>query len=357
MRRALYFAALTLVTALLASACGPWFSFRFRAGVDHIKIPHAKHAAAKVECIACHSDIYDAPDLKKHVLPKEDDCLSCHRAEKDKGNCQFCHTDVSKAAPWPVIAEPSLRMSHAKHIDLVKEKCDTCHTALPNPLRAAEAAPAMAACLNCHEHKVEYDEGRCNGCHVDLQRKPLEPISRFTHQGNFVREHARPARAATATCAECHEQTFCSDCHANTVSTKIEDKQFERVDRDFIHRNDFLSRHSVEAQADPVTCARCHGTSFCDSCHRAQNLTPQATNPRDPHPSGWLWPASAQFHGVEARRDISQCAACHDQGTQSICLDCHKVGGSGGNPHPAGWTARHGRNEIARNGMCVACHQ
>jgi hypothetical protein len=32
------------------------------------------------------------------------------------------------------------------------------------------------------------------------------------------------------------------------------------------------------------------------------------------------------------------------------------VGGIGGNPHPAGWTDRHPRSEIAQNGMCGYCH-
>jgi hypothetical protein len=349
--------ALLVVGSLIVGACGPWLTIQLHYKTDHIRVPHAKHALAKVECIACHDEIYDAKDLSQHVLPKEEKCLECHREEKAKGNCTYCHSDVTRAEAWPEIAQPTLVMSHAAHIDRVKEQCDACHKTLPNPTRAVAASPPMAACLGCHEHQRDFDEARCNRCHVDLTRSPLKPLSAYSHQGNFVREHARPARAAGASCAQCHEETFCSDCHEKTVATKIENKLFERVDRDFIHRNDFLGRHSVEAQADAAMCRRCHGSSYCENCHRAQNLLATATSPRDPHPQGWSWPGSAQFHGIEARRDINRCAACHDEGTRSICVDCHKVGGIGGNPHPAGWSARHGRDEIARNGMCVACHQ
>jgi hypothetical protein len=348
--------ALLVAAAGLAAACGPWLTLQLAYRSDHIRVPHAKHALAKVECIACHDEIYDARDLSQHVLPKEDKCLECHREQKEKGNCTYCHSDVTKAQPWPAIAEPTLHMGHAGHIDRVKERCETCHKTLPNPTRAVAAAPPMSACLGCHEHQRDYDEGRCNLCHVDLTRSPLKPLSDFSHQGNFVRAHAGPARAAGASCAQCHDQTFCSDCHQKTVATKIEDKLFERVERDFIHRNDFLGRHSVEAAADAPLCRRCHGSSFCEDCHRQQNLAGAGTNLRDPHPPGWSWPGSAQFHGVAARRDISQCAACHDQGARSICVDCHKVGGIGGDPHPAGWSARHGRDEISRNGMCLSCH-
>jgi hypothetical protein len=337
------------------AACAPWLSIRLPYKSDHIKVPHALHANGKVECIACHDELYDAKDLEKRVLPAESKCLECHREQKSKGQCSFCHTDVGKAEAWPA-RTPTLRMSHAGHIDRVKEDCHVCHKTLPNPLRAEDATPPMSACLSCHEHRRDYDEGRCSVCHLDLARFPLKPVSLFSHQGNFVREHGRSARAAEATCAQCHEQTFCSDCHANTVSLPVEWKFPERVDANFIHRNDFIDRHAVESQADPASCRRCHGTTFCADCHRKQNLTPQAQNPRDPHPNGWSFPGSAQFHGTEARRDINQCAACHDQGARSVCVDCHKVGGIGGDPHPLGWSSRHGRGEITHSSMCLACH-
>jgi hypothetical protein len=124
-----------------------------------------------------------------------------------------------------------------------------------------------------------------------------------------------------------------------------------------MHRGDFLGRHSVEVAADPASCRRCHGQSFCDSCHQAEGLTAQAKNPRDPHPAGWSIPGSRDFHGPAARRDIASCAACHDQGARSNCVDCHRVGGIGGNPHPPGFTQRHDRAEIRRTGMCLYCHQ
>lgn len=350
MRRALVAAA-----ALLA-ACAPWLTIRIGGGADHIRVPHAKHAAAKVECLACHEELYDQKELAQRVLPGEDKCLECHREEKQQGKCSMCHTDVKRAQPWAPAA-PTLKMSHADHINRVKEDCTVCHKTLPNPLRAADAAPPMSACLSCHEHKAQYDQGRCSQCHTDLTRYPLAPVSLFSHQGNFTRDHARAARAADATCAECHEQTFCKDCHASTVMEQIEFKFPERVDLDFIHRNDFLGRHSVEAEADPASCRRCHGSSFCEDCHRQSSLTSTASSPRDPHPPGWAFPGAAEFHGTAARRDIASCAACHDQGARSICVDCHKVGGIGGNPHPAGWSQRHGRDEIAHNGMCLGCHQ
>src|SRR5262249_13459450 len=151
--------------------------------------------------------------------------------------CDRCHTDARRAAPWPA-AEPALKLSHAAHIERVKEDCSVCHKKLPEPVRSPDAAPTMASCLSCHAHADGYRNGDCASCHLDLRRYPLVPVSLFSHRGDSLHEHARAARSAPEGCATCHEQTFCADCHARTVSQRVELKFPERVDRDFIHRDD-----------------------------------------------------------------------------------------------------------------------
>jgi hypothetical protein len=342
-----------LAIALLAVAsCSLRVNDPSRVG-DHIKAPHERHALAKVDCITCHESIYDAKTLDGQFLPTEKVCLGCHREAKEQGRCEMCHTDVRRAAAWPA-PSPMVQLSHADHLERTKDDCKTCHRQLPEPLRTPSTRPTMDACLGCHQR--DYDQGRCKLCHTSLERFPLAPLSEFTHQGSYVERHAGDARASASACSTCHEQSFCADCHAKTVAMRIELKMPERVESDFIHRADYVGRHAVDARAEPATCRRCHGSSFCDSCHQVQNLTPFGTNPRDPHPPGWAYPGAGEFHGTAARRDITSCAACHDQGARSICVDCHKVGGIGGNPHPPGFTDRHPRAEIARNGMCLSCH-
>ena len=347
---------LALAIVVLAPACASWWWGGAPSSEmgDHLRVPHARHAAAKVECVACHDAVWDSKALGDPVIPAEKTCMSCHKERKRE--CSMCHTAVRKRPSNVARPLPSVRMSHADHLPRVKEDCRACHVQLPEPMASVATKPSMSACLACHEHQVEYAAGRCDGCHRDLSSYALKPVASFSHAGNFVREHARPARAAPATCASCHDQTYCTDCHASTVGLRVETKFPERVDRDFIHRNDFVSRHAIEAHADPVSCARCHGKSFCEGCHTAQNLTQRGSNPRDPHPPGWALPGSTSFHGTEARRDISSCASCHDQGAASNCVGCHKVGGIGGDPHPSGFASRHDRAEIGRNGMCAACH-
>jgi hypothetical protein len=341
-------ASLTLACATLATRLGPELT-------DRLKIPHGKHGEAGVACDACHEKVASSPSLAVSLIPAMDKCGECHEVGDDK-TCGMCHThpDSPEARARP---NRHLNFPHDKHLANaeIKGECARCHTALPEPAKPVDVVgPSMAVCTACHNHEADYDEGRCSKCHQDLGRFQLRPVADFSHRGDFLKEHPLAARSTVA-CAQCHDQTFCTDCHAKTVAARAEVKFPERIGRLFIHRNDFVSRHTVEARADQARCQRCHGVSYCQSCHASQGLSSQGDTTRNPHPPGF-GAAGPTSHGPAARRDIVSCAACHDQGAASICVDCHKVGGVGGNPHPTGWTTRHNADELKRNSMCLACH-
>lgn len=337
--------------ALTLAACAGFYDGVFDRA-DHIKVPHARHLKAEVDCSTCHETIFDSTNLTTVDLPKEKKCTGCHKEEKEKGNCGFCHTRPDQ--PATLTGHPrTLKMNHSEHIERVKEDCTVCHKTLPNPLRTEGMAPKMEACFGCHNHQVNWDKGECEVCHLDLTRYGLKPVTAFSHKNNWLHDHNLEARSGAQVCANCHEQSFCTECHAKTQGLRIDLQLPERVDRSFIHRNDWLSRHPVEAQADPAMCQRCHGTDFCASCHQKNGLQPGAPSGLNPHPAGF---GQGQQHGVAARADIVSCAACHDQGAASICVKCHQVGGVGGNPHPASWLLRHPHEEIGKNAMCQVCH-
>jgi hypothetical protein len=334
----------------------------FAPDADEIKFSHARHAKAKVECLACHESIYDAKDLKGSFLPKEAKCLECHKKEKETGNCVMCHSEPKLAATWPR-REPGVKIDHAKHIELTKEDCTKCHFALKEPGIDVKISAGHDACLSCHEpHGKQFDGAQCNGCHVDLKRYQYKPAAELSHQGDFLRQHQVAAKAAGASCASCHEQNFCLDCHGRTAMAAPGVGMQDRPDRSFIHRNDFFSRHSVEAQADPASCQKCHGAtagqSSCMQCHTAQHVSTASLSPRNPHPAGWALPGAGNgFHGDAARRDATSCMSCHDQGAQSNCVSCHKVGGVGGDPHPITFGKRHSLAEARSSAVCLTCHR
>jgi hypothetical protein len=275
--------AAVVAVALASAACASlWSALGRRA--DGIKMPHGRHVAAKVDCLTCHETIFDAEVLSEADLPREKVCLQCHRQEKEKGNCGFCHTEPHAPATH-AHRERSVAMSHAKHLSLekVNEDCRVCHIDLPEPARPS-VKPPMAACNACHRHEEEYASATGPATPTSARRAvPLTGFSRTLP--------ARNRRTRAEPCATCHDQTFCAECHARTAPAKVAALWPERVDRNFIHRGDFVGRHDVEARADAATCLRCHGTSFCESCHRTRGLSSLAGNPRDPHPTGFSGPA------------------------------------------------------------------
>ncbi len=320
--------------------------------------PHSKHDS--LDCTDCHGDVAKSTRLGEAPLPGQAKCEECHD---------------SKAADAPGQAIRGLRpreanvyqitFNHADHVKRIggKSPCATCHKPddLPEPGPARDWTPPMEVCTSCHHHEQEVAEARCQPCHVSLRRYPLKPIEAlagFSHQGNFTLEHRNIAKNSAATCAQCHDQTYCARCHATaTEPVRPFIRWPEEVQANFIHRSDFVSRHQLEAAADPASCRKCHGSFFCESCHREMGVASGDLNAnfgRMPasHRSG-TWSTE---HGRAARLNIVSCAGCHDQGAASVCVQCHKVGGPGGNPHPAGYASHHKLSDTQNNAMCRVCH-
>jgi hypothetical protein len=316
---------------------------------------HAKHEGV-AECTDCHGDTAKSTRLGQAPLPGPAKCEECHDAKA---------ADVPGQAIRDLKAKPKgdyqLTFNHAAHLAQIKDKnaCAVCHKSLPEPGATRDWSPPMETCTSCHHHQKEVAEARCQPCHVSLRRFPLKPIEAlagFSHDRNFVREHRDLAKNSAATCAQCHDQTYCATCHANaTVPMRPEIRFPERVEANFIHRSDYVSRHMIEAAADPASCKKCHGSFFCESCHQEQGVARKSLNvdPRNPHPPGWT---ARTAHGRAARQNIVSCSACHDQGAASVCVACHRSGGIGGNPHPPGYTSQHKLTDINNNPMCRVCH-
>ena len=113
--------------------------------VDQVRFSHATHERAKVACLACHEEIYDAKTLDARYLPPEAKCLECHKEKKAQGDCGFCHRDAAHPGPYPQVVR-SLRLSHADHIERVKEDCTRCHQKLTELVSAESTVPPMSTC-------------------------------------------------------------------------------------------------------------------------------------------------------------------------------------------------------------------
>ncbi|HVP67676.1 MAG TPA: cytochrome c3 family protein [Anaeromyxobacteraceae bacterium] len=332
---------LVVLLAALAAACANQGKKTEAAPPPPYKFPHSIHLEAGVACLECHSPIPKSTHLQANVI----DVKLPTKSEV----CGNCHDPIPTYSPVQRF-EPAVNFDHAAHLPRVNGDCARCHVKFTEAGDTVKPVPPMKACTSCHQHAQDFAVGRCQPCHIDLKRFPYKPIAEYSHAANFLQEHGKWARQSISTCASCHDQTMCSQCHTATTRPLPPSVQFpEKVTADFIHRGDWISRHAMEQQSNPASCLRCHGPGYCESCHTFQGVAPGGSSTRDPHPSNWVG-----THGPIARANIASCAACHNQGAASICVGCHAPGGVGGNPHPPGWKAPSGAT--SSNPTCRICH-
>jgi hypothetical protein len=217
----------------------------------------------------------------------------------------------------------------------------------------------------------------CTECHRDANVSP-------NHQAAWNAEHRQVAVKPDAPCADCHEQSFCTDCHfGGGIDAGLHVSQDRGPNyKPKSHRSSFLEVHPIAAFDSPNSCQRCHPTSFCSDCHarfQPQDLMFQShrkgwsdrpaggggpkhsTFPPDScgtcHPNSVLpshvWSGS---HAREARRNLPTCQSCHSDG--ETCLKCHSAkSGLRVNPHPDNWGSIQGKlNKAAGKRTCVKCH-
>jgi RNA polymerase subunit RPABC4/transcription elongation factor Spt4 len=123
-------------------------------------------------------------------------------------------------------------------------------------------------------HPQELSAGRpiCSECHTtDVAGGALKTFASFDHTSTFVKDHRFPASQDANTCASCHAQAFCTDCHGGKVAVKPAIALSDRPDRESPHRGDFMTLHRMEGKMDPSACYTCHGRANndkCRACHR-----------------------------------------------------------------------------------------
>ena len=311
---------------------------------------HRAHVLKGVNCLLCHRGVDAEQGPSPMHMPEDKDCLSCHEKPHNPNPCGACHTSPHVRAGVQAARE-HLKFEHAKHAEAVQGNCIRCHIDVAEhdgPLR-----PSMATCFGCHEHEKQWSINDCDGCHVDLQMEHVPPASHVVHGPDFMREHGVRAASEMGLCQSCHTERTCAGCHGVTIAALPSRLHFDEPQRADMHRAGFASRHSLEAKSDPAMCVTCHTESSCQSCHARSGVVAGSGN-HSPHPAGWVGlPGQSNTHGPAARLDPVGCASCHGGTGEQLCVDCHRVGGPGGNPHPADFSSSRSKSELP----CRLCHQ
>jgi predicted CXXCH cytochrome family protein len=341
--------SLLLVVAIVASACAGVLGIRREPAHP---FEHRGHVLKGVGCLECHQGVGSAGDRGALHFPSADDCRRCHEKPHDERTCELCHGE-SHVRGGAELARRHLRFEHSAHMTAAKGDCVRCHVEVgvdrPEALR-----PKMATCFGCHQHEDQWRTRDCDGCHVELAAEGTLPSSHLVHEGDFVREHGVRAASARDLCASCHSERQCAGCHGVGVVPALPARlAFDKVALTGLHRAGFRARHALEARTNPGLCTTCHSERSCIDCHTASNVAP-ATASRSPHPPGWLVTSrGGGAHGVQARLDPMSCASCHGGAGEQLCVDCHRVGGPGGNPHGRGFSSN---LDKVRDVPCRFCH-
>ncbi|HAM34125.1 MAG: hypothetical protein A2Z26_00955 [Deltaproteobacteria bacterium RBG_16_66_15] len=199
-----------------------------------------------------------------------------------------------------------------------------------------------------HKGYMDLKPGECTECHQGSDVVP-------NHGAFWMKEHRLPAQKATSNCADCHQQSWCLDCH---VGGGIEPDLKKSLSRrgEYMpktHRSDFVSIHSVKAADNPQNCYRCHESSFCSDCHgRTRQKGNMNIRSHRKAGSSQLYDWNSD-HAAEARRNLQSCESCHPDA--DVCVVCHRSGLT--NPHPRNWRDISKRYKDESGGRtCRKCH-
>jgi hypothetical protein len=340
--------AVFCTVALFVAACAGILGIKPRGPSP---FEHRAHVLQGIACITCHAGMETAGDEGPLHLPDTASCVSCHQEPHTTQRCRDCHGD-----PYTEVEltgnRRHLRFSHAEHLKELPGGCVSCHREVANvgaPLRTR-----IDTCLECHADDDRFTRSNCDTCHVDLSMDPRPPRSHMIHGPNFIDDHGPMAASSRDTCASCHSERFCSQCHgASTPALPWRLNPSDPMSAS-VHRAGFRARHAEESRLDPGSCATCHSETFCSDCHVESGVAAIGATPSgSPHPENWvsIGPGGNE-HGRAARRDPASCASCHGGAGEMLCVSCHQVGGIGGSPHAPGWSSRQDLSDTP----CRLCH-
>jgi len=236
---------------------------------------------------------------------------------------------------------------------------------------------SAAWALTSHKDYATMETKDCNTCHQSSEVTQ-------NHGPFWVKEHRLYKEQLPNNCADCHQQSFCLDCHTGGGIDR--DLHVSNSGVDYTpksHRTDFREIHPIKSADNPQSCYRCHDSKrFCNECHTKFNpndlrieshrkgwsdlragqggpkhATFTTTQCQQCHPDSVLpkheWTAS---HAREARKNLMSCETCHSDG--DVCIKCHSAkSGLRISPHPRNWGRVSGKLSRASNDRtCIKCH-
>lgn len=310
----------------------------------HIPLAESGFDLARIQAMDIPVDHADGDFiLAVHGEAAEDNldrCATCHT----QNLCTSCHVDTGRdeiqdmpmapegmevptvSAFYPVPPSHEDGVWESQHgVGASVGRCATCHTSNDCAACHVEPLPSSAAAFPDRDQVVAPGVGV-------MAHAPNSHESLF-----FIDAHTTLASTDGGSCAVCHQESFCVECHDGPSTGGY-------------HPPGFVARHSADAFGRENECATCHNTEvFCRGCHSEMGLTSFGRLGAGYHADESLW---LLRHGQGARQNLESCVSCHKQ---SDCTQCHGVLGSFKvSPHSSDFDAERAWERSPRT--CLACH-
>ncbi len=184
-------------------------------------------------------------------------CSNCHT----QPTCTECHLDGGNRSATVIASLPQPIPGGAPGAEMPPAEV---HPFDFDERHATFAATGALQCQECHSQQY------CSDCHAGAD-------SRDFHPENFMERHAMEVFAGGANCQSCHStEAFCRDCHEQTgVASQ------GRLDVAFHTAQPlWILSHGQAARIGLESCASCHRQTDCLECH--STFLGRGINPHGP---------------------------------------------------------------------------
>lgn len=226
-------------------------------------------------CVACHVDTEKEPIQAMQAAPEgmvlpgtyaryqapasheSKQWLEDHRGSASRAECSTCHTSNDCMA------------CHVQPAPGVIGELMSAEESVAPGVRVEGHAPSSHESLffmNTHSVLGASDGGQCATCHVERFCTECHdgPSNGGYHPSDFVARHPAEAFGQDAECATCHNtQAFCRSCHVEVGFASNGRLGAGYHDAESL----WLLRHGQAARQNLETCASCHAQNDCTQCH------------------------------------------------------------------------------------------
>jgi len=362
-----------------AEQCAPCHLNLASVSVPGLKFNHGNHLL--VSCDGCHARM-PHQDGSTERVPMEV-CFACHgiqhgpQGELATSKCEDCHTKSFDLRPkdhtddWAAKPHADAGKSqgvngcmmchsapkdcdgcHAKEAPDVATMPDAYHTIIgPRPKGPAvnifpKGEVSMSQCVYCHPDLDAITPGRLIFAHADHL---VRNYSCDKCHGTFAHNEEGPIKPDMLSCYRCHGLEHADQGQVGTEECdKCHPKSFDLKPAN--HTKKFITKsHPDMAEKDPSYCAMCHKMDFCIKCHVGKGTgpyaPPKAVIPQDHTDAKWQGE-----HGKQFLAGDGLCGACH---TGPSCQVCHKTVV----PHTSAFINNHKPAPGVDANDCNICHR